>query len=110
MLINGKERGFFYSVGAHLAMGDLEMEKAKANGRIRAVVHSAVIMNKAFEDRKAMDDPDYKPDYLTLEEVNLLPMYRLKELSETTETAIREGMQIEVEAESKKNNEAAGNE
>lgn len=110
MEINGKERGFFYSVGAHLAMGDLALEKAKANGSIRAVVHSAVIMNKAFEDRKALDDPEYKPDYLTLEEVNLLPMWRLKELSETTEAAIREGMQIETEAEAKKNNEAAGKE
>ena len=103
MIINGKDRGFFYSVGAHLAIGDLALEKAKKNGSIRAVVQSAVIMNKAFEDRKALEDPDYKPEYLTLAEVELLPLHKMRELSAETDAAMRAGLEIETETIPKKN-------
>jgi len=105
MVINGIDRKFLYTVGAYLAQQDLNIKNPKSRS-VAYVVYMSVICNKAYEDAQKLSDPEYKPCYLTLEEVKALPLPAMRQLSTEVEKAIRDGSEITVAT--KKNEGADG--
>ena len=75
MIINGKERHFAYTIeaaeeiGKLCAEGDIKNLESLYTGTgqqgMKNDMKLAIILNKAYEDRKAYFDPHYHPDYLT---------------------------------------------
>lgn len=75
MIINGKERHFAYTIEAAEEIaklcrdGDIKNIESLYSGTgqqgMKNDIKIAIILNKAYEDRKAYFDPHYHPDYLT---------------------------------------------
>lgn len=110
MLINGKERGFFYSVYASgkLAalcpgksvtnLGDLFADDAAGAEMLPKV---ARILNEADEMRKVYEararGEEYTADILDEAELFVLPMYEIAEIEVACFDAIRAGSERQIE-------------
>lgn len=86
MVINGKEYSFAYTVGVSCAKEERGIAKMSLTN---SLVEMALLMNKAYEDRLKFDDPEYKVNYLSREELllqddKIVPVLN-KELSEVCE-------------------------
>lgn len=91
MIIHGREVGFRRTVSATINLaklcpdGKLEnisglFQKEDAAGEIEQIAKIIVVLNKADEDAKCFDDPAYRKNPLTLEEVLALDMDEFKEV------------------------------
>jgi len=96
MIINNREVGLFYSVGAHCAYSEY-LIKHPEDSVSSAVIQKALLMNKAWlEARKRAGDTDL-PKPLTRDEIYQLPMVVLNELAD--EVAAQEKRDSEVTVE-----------
>ena len=95
MIINGKERGFAYTVGAWCDINDYVVANPDVSAAT-ANLHKAVIMNRAFNDANGIDDG------LTIEELRKLPASVMFELLDEIKKAETEGSARTVETEEKK--------
>ena len=59
-------------------------------------------MNRAFEDHRAFDNPNYTPDYLTEEDFRFFTQGQIAELEKELTAAMEEGSRVTVEAEEPK--------
>lgn len=105
MTINGYDFHFAYTVGAFCMIADLNLPKPKNRAdQCKVIMQMAVIMSKAYEDKKKVEDPAYKVRYLTREEVNALSIDDVIErLAPEVDDAVKEGKHRTVEAEPSKN-------
>ena len=105
MIINGQEYHFAYTVGAFCTIADMKLEKPKTMAdQCKVVMQMAVVMSKAYEDKKKLYDPAYNRRYLTREEVNALSINEvINQLSPEIDAAVKEGSFRTVEAEPSKN-------
>lgn len=122
MIINGKERGFFYSVFSSGKLAELCPEKSITN--IDALFSDdaiggqnlpkvARILNEADELRKVWEakarGETYVADVLEEEELYTLPMYEMQEIEMACFEAIRAGSVREVETKPVKKTKNAVN-
>lgn len=105
MIINGHEYHFAYTVGAYCTIADMNFDRPRSKAdQCKIIMRMAVIMSKAYEDRKRVEDPSYKVHYLTREEVSALSIEEVvKKLSTEIDEAVRKGKTRTVEAEPGKN-------
>lgn len=103
MVINGYDYKFAYTVGAYLDIAELKIgvPKTKADDD-RLYVYSALAMNKGYEDRLKLDNPDYKPQYLTLNMIRSLDYSRMPEIRKEVDEAYAKGGLITVKTQPKK--------
>lgn len=105
MKIKDYDYHFAYTVGAYCDIADLHFAPPKTRPeQCKIIMNMAVIMSKAYEDRKALEDSKYKVKYLTM------PMLRALSVTEIIDTlapevngAVAEGAYRSVEAEAPKN-------
>lgn len=111
MIINGKERGFFYSVYASgkLAalcpgksitnLGELFSNDATGGEMLPKVVR---ILNEADEMRKVYEararGEEYTADVIEESELMILPMYEIHEIELACFEAIRAGSERQIES------------
>lgn len=105
MTINGYDFHFAYTVGAFCTIAELNLPKPKSMAdQCRVISQMAVIMSKAYEDKKKVEDPSYTVRYLTREEVNALSIDEvIYQLSPEVDDAVKEGTHRTVEAQPSKN-------
>ena len=105
MTINGYDYHFAYTVGAFCTIADLNLPKPKTLAdQCKVVTQMAVIMSKAYEDKKKVEDPSYQVRYLTREEVGSLSIEDVtRQLMPEVDDAVKEGTHRTVEAEPSKN-------
>ena len=118
MRIRGKERGFELNVQSHGEISELCRDKDFANfgelfsgtqtENLKMDMQIAVIMNKGFEDHKAFENPNYTPDYLTMDDMKFLTMPQIQELERTLMMAVTSDQATENEAEEPKPETGAG--
>ncbi len=103
MLINGREVGFLWTVGAFCEYSDWMVS---LNGRevsmATGILHKAVAMNRAY--MKANNIPE---GLLTISELEALPITVFKALNAEVEKAEKEGAKRTVEAEETGKKEAS---
>lgn len=112
MIIRGKERRFELNVQSHEEIAKNLRDEDFANfgelyqrgslATIKADIMLAIIMNRAFEDHRAYDNPDYKPDYLTEEDFRFFSQAQLAELESELTKAMNAGNETTVETEEPK--------
>lgn len=112
MIIKGKERRFELNVQSHEEIAKHLKDEDFANfgelyqrgslATIKADIMLAITMNRAFEDHRAYDNPDYKPEYLTEEDFRFFSQAQLAELESELTKAMNAGNEISVEAEEPK--------
>lgn len=112
MIIKGKERRFELNVQSHEEIAKHLRDEDFANfgelyqrgslATIKADIMLAITMNRAFEDHRAYDNPDYKPDYLTEEDFRFFSQAQLAELESELTKAMNAGNEISVETEEPK--------
>lgn len=112
MIIKGKERRFELNVQSHEEIAKHLRDEDFANfgelyqrgslATIKADIMLAITMNRAFEDHRAYDNPDYKPDYLTEEDFRFFSQAQLAELETELTKAMNAGNEISVETEEPK--------
>ncbi len=107
MLINGYDYHFAYTTGAYCDIYDLHLAPVKTMPeQCKVITQMAVIMSKAYEDRKKVEDPSYKPRYLTMAEVRSLSIQdTIDKLVPEVDGAVAEGKYRSVESEPVKNAE-----
>ena len=92
MIINNRDVGFFYSVGAHCAYSDFLIKNPEASVSA-AVLQKAILMNEAWlEARKEAGETDL-PAPLTEEELKKCPMH------------VFNSMVLEIDAQEKRDSE-----
>lgn len=112
MIIKGKERRFELNVQSHEEIAKHLRDEDFANfgelyqrgslATIKADIMVAITMNRAFEDHRAYDNPDYKPEYLTEEDFRFFSQAQLAELESELSKAMNAGNEISVETEEPK--------
>lgn len=112
MIIKGKERRFELNVQSHEEIAKHLKDEDFANfgelyqrgslATIKADIMLAITMNRAFEDHRAYDNPDYKPEYLTEEDFRFFSQAQLAELESELTKAMNAGNEISVETEEPK--------
>lgn len=112
MIIKGKERRFELNVQSHEEIAKHLRDEDFANfgelyqrgslATIKADIMLAITMNRAFEDHRAYDNPDYKPEYLTEEDFRFFSQAQLAELESELTKAMNAGNEISVETEEPK--------
>lgn len=109
MLINGYDYHFTYTVGAFCDIYDLHLEPAKTlPEQCKVISQMAVVMSKAYEDKKALEEEGYQPRYLTLKEVRALSVNEVVDmLTPEVDGAVADGKYRTVEAEPVKNPKGA---
>lgn len=109
MQINGYDYHFAYTVGAFCDIADLHLEPAKTfPEQCKTICQMAVVMSKAYEDKKALEEDGYKPRYLTTKEVRALSVNEVADvLTPEIDTAVADGKYRTVEAEPVKNQKGA---
>lgn len=116
MKIYGKETNFLLSIGAVDVIEDMCEGKNLANlsklftsaGHRENTVRVAAVLHRAGEERKRFEDPSYEMQMITPDEFYALPIKEYRQLSAEVQTAIRDGFQIEVEAEPVRTKNAEG--
>lgn len=101
MTIYGREVGFYFSVGAKVAISNLDSDTSPY---LRTAAAMA-ILSEQHEKRQAFIDPTYKGRPLTLDEVLSLSSEQFEELCAEMNKAIEEDGKVSVEVETKKNEE-----
>lgn len=109
MKINGKEYGLAYTVGAYLEISDMKMKPKTALDVNKMYIYIAVIMSKAYEKRKKLEDPDYEENCLTLDIIKSLDYKFMDYIIKEVDKAFKEGGDISVKIQPK-NNESKKNE
>ena len=110
MIIRGKERGFELNVQSHAEIEKLcenenfnnfnKIFDGKTQGEnIQMDMRIACIMNKGYEDRKAYEDPNYTPVYLTMEDMRFMKIVDVQKLERELIKAIAAGNETTVEGE-----------
>lgn len=107
MVINGYDFKFAYTVGAYLALGDLNIDLSRPAGKSKYMAQMAVIMSKEYEDKMHLENPEYTPRYLTMAEVRAMKPKDFPKLSAEVDEAFRVGNEITVETEPAKKNAGA---
>lgn len=112
MIIKGKERRFELNVQSHEEIAKHLRDEDFANfgelyqrgslATIKADIMLAITMNRAFEDHRAYDNPDYKPEYLAEEDFRFFSQAQLAELESELTKAMNAGNEISVETEEPK--------
>ena len=112
MIIKGKERRFELNVQSHEEIAKNLRDEDFANfgelyqrgslATIKADIMLAITMNRAFEDHRAYDNPDYKPEYLTEEDFRFFSQAQLAELESELTKAMNAGNETTVETEEPK--------
>ena len=101
MIINKREVGFFYSVGAHCAYSDYIIKNPE-DPVSEAVLKKAVLMNAAWlEARREAGETDL-PEPLTVEELKKCPMSVFAVLASEIEEQEKKDSEVTVEAEEPK--------
>lgn len=101
MIINNREVGFFYSVGAHCAYSDYIIKNPE-DSVSAAVIRKAVIMNEAWlEAKRDAGDADL-PEPLNEAELKKLPMRVFNELVLEIEAQEKKDSEVTVETEEPK--------
>lgn len=110
MQINGYDFHFAYTVGAFCDIADLHLEPAKTlPGQCKTICQMAVVMSKAYEDKKTLEDDGYTPRYLTMKEVRALSVNEVADmLTPEVDQAVADGKYRTVEAEPVKNQKGTG--
>ena len=119
MNIRGKERGFELNVQSHAEIEKLcenenfnnfmkIFEGKTQRENIQMDMRIACIMNKGYEDRKAYEDPNYTPVYLTMEDMRFMKIVDVQKLEKELIKAIAAGNETTVEGEPPKAGKAAG--
>lgn len=101
--INGREVGFFYSVGARCDVSEWVIKHGGLD-RVSAdalVLQQAVAMNRAYNDAN-----DVKAEPLTEKELRALPVRELMKLTEVVEKQIRADSEVSIETEEVKTKNA----
>ena len=91
MKVNGKEVGFLWSIGAFCDYNDYIVVNPDVS-LARANVYKAALMTKAYADANG-------GEFLTVEELNGLPVYVLAEIVEEVNKAEQAGSTRTVETE-----------
>ena len=118
MIIRGKERGFELNVQSHGEISELCENKDFANfgklfggtqtENLKMDMQIAVIMNRGFEDHKAFENPNYTPEYLTMDDMKFLTMPQIQELETALMMAVAADQATEIEAEEPKPEKGTG--
>lgn len=119
MIIRGKERGFELNVQSHAEIEKLcenedfnnftKLFDGKTQGEnIQLDMRIACILNKGYEDRKAYEDPNYSPVYLTLEDMQFMKITDVQKLEQELSKVIIAGNETTVEGEPPKAEKATG--
>lgn len=105
MQINGYDYHFSYTVGAYCAIADLHLTPAKTMAeQCKIITQMAIIMSKAYEDARKVEDPAYVVRYLRPEEVSALSIADVIEvLAPEVDAAVAAGSYRTVEAKEPKN-------
>lgn len=93
MIIRGKERGFELNVQSHAEIEKLcenedfnnftKIFKGKTQGEnVQMDMRIACILNKGYEDRKAYEDPNYSPVYLTMEDMRFMKIVDVQKMEQ----------------------------
>jgi hypothetical protein len=121
MIIRGKERHFEFNVQSHDEISRICRDNDIANmaelyensvDTVHNIIRIAVILNRGYEDHKAYDDPDYKPEYLTEDDFKFMLYPDIRKLEGILNTVMAEGRETEIETapvidKSSKNGEPA---
>ena len=99
MKVNGKEIGFLWSIGAFCDYQDFVVSNPDVS-LARANVRKAEMMSRAYADA-------FGGEFVTVEELDKLPVYVLGEIIEEMQTAEEAGNVRTVETEEKKPKSAA---
>lgn len=105
MIINGKDRQFYLTVGASCAIADLCPDGDMANigslfagkyaDNMRTIAKFIVALNRGYEDREHPDAE--KPNYLTVKELMSLTMDEFHQAEREAFEAYSSGTRTEVE-------------
>lgn len=105
MIINGKDRKFFLSVGASCAIADLCPDGDLANigslfsghmgDSMRTIAKFIVALNRGYEDRVHPDAE--KPNYVTVKELMSLTMDEFHQVEAEAFEAYNGGSKTEIE-------------
>lgn len=101
MTINGREVGFFYSVGAHCAYSDYIIKNPE-DSVAAAVLKKAELMNEAWLEAKRDAGETDLPEALTAAELHKLPARVFIELTQILEEQEKKDCEVTVEAEEPK--------
>ena len=106
MRIRGKERGFELNVQSHGEISELCRDKDFANfgelfggtqtENLLMDMQIAVIMNRGFEDHKAFENPNYTPEYLTMDDMKFMTMPQIQELETALMMAVAADQATEI--------------
>lgn len=105
MIINGREVGLFYSVGAHCAYSEY-LIKHPDESVSSAVIQKAVLMNKAWLDAQKKEGNTDLPAALTRDELYSLPMAVLNELIKEIDAQEKADSEVTVETQEPKGKKA----
>ena len=101
MVINGREIGFLYTVGAYCELNDYVVAHPDVSAAT-ANLYKATYVNKAYNDVNGIEGAD-----LTVEELRKLPAYEMITLMEEMKEAEEKGSIRTVEAQEKKQEKKA---
>lgn len=105
MIINDREVGLFYSIGAHCAYSEY-LIKHPEESVSSAIIQKALLMNKAWLEAKKRAGETDLPKQLTRDELYALPMQVLTELMELVEKQEKADTGVSVETEEPKGKNA----
>ena len=108
MIIKGKERGLEFNVQSHREISEMcpdndlaNIAKLYTNSRdsVQNVIRMAIALNRGFEDHKAYDNPNYKPEYLTEDDFKFMAYEEIAKLENEVNDCMVNGRKTEIETE-----------
>lgn len=107
MKLNGREIGFSYTVGAARDLDALKAERGAADlralvsgdGKLGGMSDVILTLSRWAEKRRAAEEPGYKPQPLTIDELELLPLAELYALFGEAMAAMERDQRRSVETE-----------
>ena len=116
MIVHGKERNFMLTVGASAEIADLcpggdlgrieEVLNGSFSSTIKTTAKMVAAMSFGYEQARSFDEPGYKPDPMSEEEVLSMSYPEMKELQEIVYSAFKAAMEKTVETEPSKKEKA----
>lgn len=119
MKIRGKERHFELNVQSYFEIEQIcegqdfanfgKLFEGNTSGQnIQVDMQVACILNKGFEDRMAFEDPDYKPEYLTMEDMKFMSLENIQKMEAELLEAVSTGQAVTIETEEPKPEPSSG--
>lgn len=119
MKIRGKDRRFELNVQSYFEIEQIcegqdfanfgKLFEGNTSGQnIQVDMKVACILNKGYEDRKAFEDPEYKPDYLTLEDMKFMSLENIQKMEAELLEAVSTGQAVTIETEEPKPEKTSG--